>query len=186
MNVKSIETALPGVLLFEGRAFKDDRGLFRELWNQEVYQALNLTVEFKQDNFSVSRKDVLRGLHYQNPNAQGKLVTVLEGLVYDVAVDIRVGSPTFGQSVGYELSAENCRQLYIPTGFAHGFIVRSDTAIVAYKCTELYYPAGDGGILWSDPDLGIDWGVSEPVLSPKDATFKRLGEMAAENLPQYS
>jgi dTDP-4-dehydrorhamnose 3,5-epimerase len=138
-----------------------------------------------QDNVSRSSKDVLRGLHYQNPNGQGKLVQVLEGEVLDVAVDIRVGSPTFGQSVAVNLSDKNFRQLYIPPGFAHGFCVLSDTVIFAYKCTELYNPAAEGGVLWNDPDLQIAWLADNPLLSEKDRAHRRLKDIPHDKLPRY-
>jgi dTDP-4-dehydrorhamnose 3,5-epimerase len=127
----------------------------------------------------------LRGLHFQNPKPQGKLVTVLDGEVYDVAVDIRVGSPTFGRSVGVVLSGDNKLQLYVPPGFAHGFCVTSDSALFMYKCTELYAPAADGGVIWNDPDLGIGWPIEKPTLSAKDAKYVRLRDVDKSTLPAY-
>ena len=138
-----------------------------------------------QDNVSRSSRGVLRGLHYQHPNAQGKLVQVLEGEVVDVAVDIRVGSPTFGQSVTVNLSDQHFRQLYVPPGFAHGFCVLSETAIFAYKCTDFYNAAAEGGVLWNDPDLNISWAVENPLLSDKDNANLRLSDIPHDRLPRY-
>lgn len=183
MNV--LETKLPGVLIIEPDVFGDARGYFMETWQQARYAQAGLPGNFIQDNLSFSTRGVLRGLHFQNPNAQGKLVFVLHGEVFDVAVDIRAGSPTFGQWVGVTLSSENKRQLYIPEGFAHGFCVISETAIFAYKCTDFYNPAAEGGIIWNDPDIGIDWPVERPVLSQKDSVYPRLKNISRERLPRY-
>lgn len=176
------ETEIAGVLLIEPKVFGDARGFFMELWNQERYQAAGLNVGFVQDNLSRSQRGTLRGLHFQNPNPQGKLVHVLEGEVFDVAVDIRPNSPTFGRWVGYTLSAENRRQLYIPPGLAHGFCVTSETALFAYKCTDFYRPAHEGAIAWDDPQLAIDWPVREPLLSNRDRNAPRLCEVPRERL----
>lgn len=182
--MKLMETRLPGVVIIEPRVFNDSRGFFMETWQQERYQQAGISAGFVQDNLSFSTKGVLRGLHFQNPNTQGKLVCVLQGEVFDVAVDIRVGSPTFGQWVGVLLSADNKRQLYIPEGFAHGFCVLSDTALFTYKCTDYYNPATEGGIIWNDPDINIDWPLEEPVLSKKDINFPQLRNIAANRLPR--
>jgi len=180
-----LDTKLEGVWIFEPKVFGDSRGFFMETWNKNRYAEAGLEATFVQDNVSRSSKGVLRGLHYQNPNGQGKLVGVLEGEVLDVAVDIRVGSPTFGQSLAVNLSDKNFRQLYIPPGFAHGFCVLSDTAIFAYKCTELYNPAAEGGVLWNDPDLQIAWLADNPLLSEKDKVHPRLKDIPKDKLPRY-
>jgi dTDP-4-dehydrorhamnose 3,5-epimerase len=181
--VKVLETALPGVLLLEPQRFGDDRGFFMEMFHARRYAELGIPGPFVQDNFSRSVKGTLRGLHLQEPNGQGKLVQVLAGAVYDVAVDVRRGSPTFGRWVGVELSADNRRQLWVPQGFAHGFCVLSESADFHYKCTDFYVPASERGILWSDPDLAISWPVTAPLLSPKDSVAPRLKD--APVLPSY-
>lgn len=167
MNVTSL--SLPGPLLIEPTIYSDDRGIFFELWNDDRFQILTgLNTSFVQDNVSRSRRGVLRGLHLQNPHPQGKLVSVLEGRVYDVAADVRWGSATFGHWIGLELSSENQRQFYVPPGFAHGFVVLSETALFHYKCTDVYHREGERGIRWDDPQLGIDWPMDTPILSEKD------------------
>ena len=166
--MKVIETELPGVLIVEPKVFPDARGFFVETYNKERYVAGGIAADFVQDNLSFSSRGVLRGLHYQNPHAQGKLVYVLQGEVWDVAVDIRPGSPQFGRWTAVTLSSDNKRQFYIPPGFAHGFCVLSDTALFTYKCTDTYHPECDGGIRWDDPDIGIAWPIGEPLLSEKD------------------
>ncbi|NPV26678.1 MAG: dTDP-4-dehydrorhamnose 3,5-epimerase [Firmicutes bacterium] len=183
--MKIYKTNLPGVVIIEPQVFTDHRGFFLETWNQKRYAEAGLPETFVQDNLSFSIKGVLRGLHFQYPHGQGKLVYVLQGEVYDVAVDIRVGSPTFGQWVGVNLSAQNNRQLYIPEGFAHGFCVLSDWAMFAYKCTDFYNPSTEGGVLWNDPEIGIEWPVNEPILSEKDRQYPRLEEISPDRLPQY-
>ena len=185
MNV--IETKIPGVLIVEPRVFRDDRGYFLETWSAAKAGPAGLPARFEQDNLSCSSPGVLRGLHYQFPLAQGKLVSVSQGEVFDVAVDIRVGSPTFGHWEGATLSAENARQFYIPEGFAHGFLVTSSIpALFAYKCTEGYDPAGQCSILWDDADLGIVWpGGSPPLLSTKDRDAPRLRDVPEDQLPRY-
>jgi dTDP-4-dehydrorhamnose 3,5-epimerase len=180
-----MKTELPGVILVEPRVFTDDRGWFFETWNGPRYQALGIPGEMRQDNVSFSTRGVVRGLHYQHPHAQGKLVSVLEGEIFDVAVDIRIGSPTFGHWHGVTLSAENHRQLYIPTGFAHGFCVTSAAALVLYKCTEVYRPECEASLLWNDAKLAIDWPVTEPRLSPKDRAAPCLSEVPVDRLPQF-
>ena len=183
MNV--LETPLPGCLVIEPKVFGDARGFFMENWSRERYAASGIGPDFVQSNLSRSARGVLRGLHYQWPNPQGKLVSVLEGEVYDVAVDIRRGSPTFGQWTGVVLSAENRRQFWIPEGFAHGFVVTSEAALFTYLCTAPYDASADAGIAWDDPDVGIDWPVTEPALSGKDANAPRLRDVAAERVPAF-
>jgi dTDP-4-dehydrorhamnose 3,5-epimerase len=183
--LKVTPLSLPEVLLIEPDAFGDDRGFFLELYRQPRYAQAGIGVTFVQDNHSRSSRGVLRGLHYQIEYPQGKLVTVLSGEVFDVAVDLRRGSPTFGQSVCCVLSAANHGQLYIPPGFAHGFYTISESADFFYKCTDIYRPEDEGGVLWSDPQLGIDWPVKTPILSAKDAVFPTLATMPARQLPAY-
>lgn len=178
------ETGLPGVLLLEPRSFQDERGWFREAWRENDYLELGLP-RFVQDNVAFSLRGVLRGLHYQWPAPQGKLVYALHGSVFDVAVDIRQGSPDFGRWEGLELSADNGRQLWIPPGFAHGYVVLEDVAVVAYKCTEYYRADADAGLAWNDPQIGIEWPVPEPALSPKDAAAPRLADVVPDRLPDY-
>lgn len=180
-----IDTNLEGVWIFEPKVFGDARGFFMETWNQARYAEAGLDVNFVQDNVSRSSQGVLRGLHFQNPNGQGKLVQILEGEVVDVAVDIRIGSPTFGQSAAVILSDKNFRQFYIPPGFAHGFCVLSETAIFAYKCTDFYNPSTEGGVLWNDPDLDIRWTIENPLLSEKDKANPRLKDIPPDKLPRY-
>jgi dTDP-4-dehydrorhamnose 3,5-epimerase len=182
--VKFVETKLPGVILVELDVFEDPRGYFFEMYHADKHAAGRILGPFVQDNFSHSVKGTLRGLHYQLQHAQGKLVMALEGRIFDVAVDIRKGSPTFKQWVGVELSGENKRQLYIPPGFAHGFCVLSGTADVLYKCTDTYSPKDERGIIWNDPTLGIQWPSTEPLLSKKDGAYERLADMTSE-LPAY-
>ena len=182
--MKVLTTSLPGVLLFEPRAFGDERGFFLETFQSQRYREAGVTLPFVQDNWSRSIQGTLRGLHFQEPRPQGKLVMVTRGSVFDVAVDIRRGSPTFGQWVGVELSDENRRQLWVPPGFAHGFCVTSEVADFLYKCTDVYFPEGDGGIAWNDPDLGIAWPVKSPLLSKKDAAAPFLKN--APRLPEFS
>ncbi|MBI3246713.1 MAG: dTDP-4-dehydrorhamnose 3,5-epimerase [Deltaproteobacteria bacterium] len=183
--MKIFETDLPGVLLIEPQVFADARGFFFESWRQDRYDAQGLPASFVQDNISVSAGNVLRGLHFQHPYAQGKLIQALHGEIFDVAVDVRVGSPTFAQWIGMVLSAENHRQLYIPGGFAHGFCVTSGTSVVWYKCTDFYHPQSEGGVLWNDPDLGIEWPVPAPILSPRDAAYLPLRAISEQRLPVY-
>ncbi|MBM4254773.1 MAG: dTDP-4-dehydrorhamnose 3,5-epimerase [Deltaproteobacteria bacterium] len=183
MNVS--KTPLPGVLLIEPRVFSDARGFFLETWQQTRYREAGLPLQFVQDNLSSSSHGTLRGLHFQYPRAQGKLIYVVHGTIFDVAVDIRVGSPTFGQSYDVELSSANNRQLYIPEGFAHGFCVVSEQAIVMYKCTDFYVPTDEGGVLWSDPDLAIPWPVRAPTLSDKDQRYPLLRDIPVDRLPRY-
>jgi len=167
---------LSGLLLVEPQVFRDDRGQFLEMHHLRKYAAKGLEDMFVQDNMSWSKKGVLRGLHYQSPKGQGKLVSVIVGEIFDVAVDVRPESPTFGKWFGVVLSERNHLQFYLPTGFAHGFVVTSEEACVYYKCTDFYQPEQEHTILWNDPAIGIDWPVSDPVLSPKDAAGKTLAE----------
>ena len=185
LYMRVIPTSLPGVLIIEPQIFGDSRGFFLETWNRARYREAGLPEVFVQDNVSRSGRGVLRGLHFQEPKAQGKLVTVLDGEVFDVAVDIRVGSPTFGKSASETLSGETKRQIYIPPGFAHGFCVLSASAIFTYKCTESYAPEAEGGIIWNDPDLGIEWPALEPTLSAKDGKYPRLRDLDPSRLPVY-
>lgn len=177
--MKITETSLPGVLLIEARVFADDRGAFWESWRADRYAAAGIPGPFVQDNVSISRRGVLRGLHFQDPHPQGKLVSALEGAVYDVAVDVRPDSPHFRAWVGVELAAGDGRQLWVPPGFAHGFCTLTERAVFAYKCTEVYVPEADGGIRWDDPELAVAWPIAEPVLSAKDAALPTLAEWLA-------
>jgi dTDP-4-dehydrorhamnose 3,5-epimerase len=183
--MKILRADLEDVLIAELKVFNDDRGFFVENYHKKKYQDLGISVEFVQDNLSFSCKGTLRGLHYQHPHGQAKLVQVLVGHVYDVAVDVRKGSKNFGRWLGVHLSDQNKRQVYIPQGFAHGFCVLSETALFSYKCSDLYTPDCEGGLLWSDPDLGINWPVKEPILSEKDAVYPRLKDVPVERLPGY-
>ena len=184
MNV--VETELPGVLVVEPDVFGDARGFFMESWNGARYEEHGIPNHFVQDNLSFSARGVLRGLHFQNPKAQGKLVSVLRGEVFDVAVDIRVGSPTFGRWTGVTLSEENKRQFWVPPGFAHGFVVTGEGALFSYKCTDYYAPEYDGTILWNDPGIGIRWPVEAPSLSDKDRAAPPLNQMPERTLPHYT
>ena len=180
------ETRLPDVVVVEPAVFRDDRGFLTEVWNRRRYAEAGLEARFVQDNLSSSRRGVLRGLHYQWPAAQGKLVSVLHGEVFDVAVDIRAGSPTFGEWVGVTISSHDRRQIYVPPGFAHGFVVTSDTALVLYKCTDFYTPGDEGSIRWDDPSIGIAWPIADPILARKDAAAPRLADVARHRLPAFA
>ncbi len=182
--MKVIETTIPGVLIVEPKKFGDARGFFMELYHEDRYADSGITQRFVQDNLSRSGQDVLRGLHFQNPRPQGKLVTVLSGCVLDVAVDVRAGSPTFGRHVAVELNEENRRQLWVPRGFAHGFVVLSETADFFYKCDEVYSPANELVLRWNDPQLGIDWDCSTPTVSARDREGVSLEQLAGR-LPRY-
>jgi len=181
--MKVVPTALPEVLIIEPKIFGDSRGFFYESFQAARYAEAGIQGPFVQDNLSRSVRGTLRGLHFQEPRAQGKLVQVLRGAVWDVAVDVRRGSPRFGRWVAVELSETAPRQLWIPPGFAHGFCVLSDSADFFYKCTELYAPECDRSIAWNDPEIGITWPVHSPILSPKDAAATRLAD--APVLPSY-
>lgn len=184
-SMKVHDTKLQGVLIIEPRVFSDNRGVFFESWNQNRYRDLGLPSNFVQDNISISQKGVLRGLHFQQPKGQGKLVQVLEGEIFDVAVDLRVGSPTFKQWIGVNLSAKNHHQLWIPEGFAHGFCVMGDRAMVSYKTSEFYYPENEVTVLWNDPELRIDWPISSATLSSKDLKGLALSEIPQNKLPTF-
>jgi len=175
--MKVEQTKLSGVLLVTPQVYGDERGFFMETYNRDKAVEMGLPGEFVQDNHSKSSRGVLRGLHYQNPQWQGKLIRTVQGEIYDVAVDIRDGSPTFGEWVGFYLNDENKQQLYVPEGFAHGFCVTSDTAEVVYKCTALYAPEQEGSLLWNDPEIGIDWPIEFPSLSAKDEVGVKLVDL---------
>jgi dTDP-4-dehydrorhamnose 3,5-epimerase len=182
--MRLIETPLKDALIVEPKVFGDARGFFMESWNRRTFADLGLELDFVQDNHSRSARGVLRGLHYQLKQPQGKLVRVASGSVYDVAVDLRKSSPTFGRHVGVELSAENQRMFWVPPGFAHGFLVLSESADFLYKATDYYAPEYERAILWNDPDLAIDWpldGIGTPTLATKDAAGVRFGD--AEGYP---
>lgn len=184
MNV--IETAIPGVLIIEPKVFGDERGFFLETWQRERYAAHGVPAGLVQDNQAYSRHGVLRGLHLQHPHAQGKLVQVMRGEVYDVAVDVRVGSPWFGSWVGVLLSGENKRQLWVPEGFAHGYYVTGEDALFAYKCSDYYHPEAELSVRWDDPGIGIEWPLTgEPVVSEKDRAASQLADIPHERLPTY-
>lgn len=175
------QLAIPGLILIEARRFRDDRGFFLETYKQAAFAAQGIDVSFVQDNYSHSVHRVLRGLHYQKlPQAQGKLVQVLRGEVFDVAVDIRVGSPTYGQWAGMHLSGDRFQLLYIPVGFAHGFCVLSEKAGFVYHITAEYAQQLEAGILWNDPAIGIEWPISDPLLSPRDAQLPLLQEAGVD------
>jgi dTDP-4-dehydrorhamnose 3,5-epimerase len=184
--VRAVRLAIPEVVVLETAVHRDARGAFLETWRADSHAEAGVPGPFAQDNLSVSIRNVLRGLHYQWRRPQGKLVTVLRGRIFDVAVDVRAGSPAFGRWVGAELDAERGQQIWIPPGFAHGFAVLTDEAIVAYKCTAAYDPGGEGTVLWNDVVIGIDWPVSDPILSDKDRRGTPLRDVAPERLPRWS
>jgi dTDP-4-dehydrorhamnose 3,5-epimerase len=185
MPCKITETELPGVMLVEPSVFEDSRGYFMELYNGSPDSHGKINTHFLQDNFSSSKRGVIRGLHYQYPSGQAKLVQVLKGEVYDVAVDIRRNSPTFKKWVGFTLSDRNHRQLFIPDGFAHGFAVLSENALFLYKCSAYYAPDHDRGIYYADPEIDIQWPIERPVLSQKDEALPLLMDIAPGHLPDY-
>ncbi len=180
MNVITCE--IPGLVIIEPKVYGDARGYFMETWNQQRYREAGFDWNFVQDNISFSRRGILRGLHFQNPKGQGKLVYALQGEVFDVAVDLRKSSPTFGRWYGLTLSAENKRQFFVPAGFAHGFAVLSETAMFAYKCTEFYNPQNEMSLLWNDPEVGVQWPLEAPQLSDKDTRGLRLRDIPRERL----
>ena len=180
MNVLELEIAGPKII--EPDIYPDARGFFFETYNQKRYAEHGIHIPFVQDNLSSSRKGTLRGLHYQYPHTQAKLAMVIQGEVLDLIVDIRKNSPTFGKWFGITLSAENKRQLFVPQGFAHGFCVLSNTAIFSYKCSDFYAPDCEKGILWSDPDINIDWPIENPILSDKDQQYPRLKDVDRDEL----
>jgi dTDP-4-dehydrorhamnose 3,5-epimerase len=181
--MKVVQTEIPGVLVFEPNVFGDERGFFIETFQVPRYASHGLNRPFLQDNLSRSRRGILRGLHLQNPRSQGKLVSVLQGRVLDVAVDVRLGSPTFGRHIAVELSDDNFRQLWVPRGFAHGFVVLSESADFFYRCDELYSPADEIVVRWNDPALEINWRTDTPTLAARDASAPLLSEI--EGLPKY-
>jgi dTDP-4-dehydrorhamnose 3,5-epimerase len=184
--VKLIETEIPGVLIVEPKVFGDERGFFMETYRRDRYEEQGIPGTLVQDNLSYSRRGVLRGLHLQCPYAQGKLVQVFRGEVFDVAVDIRRGSPTFGRWVGIRLSGENKRQLWVPPGFAHGFCVTGSDALFGYKCSDFYHPETEFSVRWDDPHIGIEWPLDgAPELSPKDVGAPLLRDIPADRLPVY-
>ncbi len=183
--MKVTELSVPGVLLLEPRVFKDERGFFVEQYRAERYGEAGITRPFVQDNLSKSSRGVLRGLHYQHPYDQAKLVSVPHGKVLDVAVDLRVGSPAFGTSVAVELSGDEQQQLYIPRGCAHGFFVLSDWALLHYKCDEIYHQESEGSVRYDDPELGIAWPEVSPTLSAKDAAAPLLRDIDHSKLPRF-
>jgi len=178
-----ITTSLPGILLIEPKVFGDERGFFMESYRRDVFEGKGIP-PLLQDNHSRSVRGTLRGLHFQHPHGQGKLIRVTHGAVYDVLVDVRRGSPTFGKWEGHELSADNKRQLWVPPGFAHGFCVLSDDADFLYKCSDYYHPKHEHTLLWNDPEVGVQWPVSEPILSSKDTIGKPLSEL--RDLPVFT
>jgi dTDP-4-dehydrorhamnose 3,5-epimerase len=180
MKVTTCE--ISGLLILEPKVFTDSRGFFLEIFNQARYREAGLRADFVQDNLSFSGRGTLRGLHFQNPNSQGKLLQVLQGEVFDVAVDIRRSSPTFGQWHALVLSGQNKQQFYIPHGFAHGFVVLSEAALFHYKCTKFYSPKDELSLRWDDPDVGIEWPVKAPVVSEKDGKGLRLRDIPPERL----
>ncbi len=180
MNVLSC--GLSGLLLIEPKVFGDQRGFFLETWNHRRYHEAGIEADFVQDNVSLSRRGTLRGLHYQQPHVQGKLVSVHQGEVFDVAVDLRRDSPTFRKWHGVTLSSENKRQFYLPPGFAHGFLVLSESALFCYKCTDYYSPADEVTVRWNDPDLAIAWPMEQPILSTRDAKAPFLRAIGPERL----
>jgi dTDP-4-dehydrorhamnose 3,5-epimerase len=184
--LKRIDTELPGVCIIEPEVFEDPRGCFFETYHQEKFAALGIDAVFVQENHSLTRKGVLRGLHYQLAHPQAKLCRVIAGEVFDVAVDIRVGSKTFGRWTGVVLSASNRRAIFIPRDFAHGFIVRSEIAEFIYKCDDFYHPQDECGVLWSDSSLAIAWGTNAPELAPRDANYPVLANINPDRLPRYS
>ena len=177
VGMKIIPTELEGAVIIEPDVHKDGRGFFLESYHAEKYRKAGITATFVQDNHSASTRGTLRGLHAQQEHPQGKLLRVIAGEIFDVAVDARKGSPTFGRWVSFDLSAKNCRQVYVPPGFFHGFCVLSETAQVEYKCTDFYAPGDELGVIWNDPEIGVDWPVKDPILSAKDAALPRLSEI---------
>lgn len=183
--MKIYDAGLNGLLVCQPQVFRDERGWFRETWREPAYRQAGIREQFVQDNLSCSRRGVLRGLHFQHPHSQGKLVSVVRGEVYDVAVDLRVGSPTFAQWRGFVLSEENALQVYIPPGFAHGFLVISDDALFLYKCTALFRSDADRNLAWNDPELSITWPSARPILSARDQLAPELAQIDPGSLPRY-
>jgi dTDP-4-dehydrorhamnose 3,5-epimerase len=179
--MKTIDAGLAGLVIIEPQVFRDSRGFFMETYSARRYAGITGGLAFVQDNLSVSVKGTLRGLHFQATRPQAKIVQVLDGEIFDVAVDIRPASATFGQWAGVLLSGQNHRQLFIPQGFAHGFCVLSQTALFVYKCSQFYCPEDESGIVWNDPDLAIHWPIQDPILSPKDRDLPRLSQLRLSN-----
>jgi len=183
--MKIIPTSIGGILIIETRTFKDKRGFFMETYHQKKYNTYGINATFVQDNLSYSLKNTLRGLHFQMKHPQAKLIQVISGEIFDVAVDLRPGSDTFGKWTGIHLSDENRRQVFLPEGFAHGFCVLSEFALFYYKCSDFYTPDDESGIIWSDPDIGIEWPVINPIISEKDNQYHKLIDLTAEQLPSF-
>lgn len=183
--MQRIETSLPGVYELRLKVFRDSRGFFMEAYHRAKFAELGIKDFFVQDNHSLSSKGTLRGLHYQLRHPQAKLCRVMEGEAFDVAVDIRIGSPTFGQWAGLILSSREQNQIYIPSGFAHGFAALTESVQFLYKCSDFYDPGDERGILWNDPALNISWGIANPLISEKDAKYPTLSGVLPEDLPQY-
>ncbi len=184
--MQRIETTLPGVYELRPKVFRDARGFFMETYHRDRFAEMGIPDLFVQDNHSRSVKSTLRGLHYQLQHAQAKLCRVVEGEALDVAVDIRAGSPHFGKWTSVRLSAQDHNQIFIPAGFAHGFLALTDTVQFLYKCSDFYDPGDEHGVLWSDPDINISWGVGSPLVSEKDAKYSKLADVPREFLPRYS
>ena len=178
-----VPTQIPGVILIEPQVHGDERGFFLETWHALRYREAGIAESFVQDNHSYSRRGILRGMHAQSPHPQGKLVRVIEGEIFDVAVDVRLGSPSYGRWVGFALSAKNFRQLYVPPGLVHGFCVTSEVAQVEYKCSEFYRPEAEFSVAWDDPELAIDWPIRDPILSDKDRRAPRLRDVQHRLIP---
>jgi dTDP-4-dehydrorhamnose 3,5-epimerase len=183
--VKFIETALPGVILVKPNVFKDKRGFFLESFREDLFKEVGIKEHFVQANHSRSTRNTLRGLHYQLHQPQAKLVRVSQGRIFDVIVDIRKGSQTFGQWYGTELDDESMEMIYMPPGFAHGFVVLSETTDFIYQCSDYYHPQSEQGIAWNDPDIGIEWPITDVVLSDKDKMHPTLADLAPDKLPEY-
>ena len=183
--MRRIETSLPGVYLIEPTVHQDERGFFFESYHEMKFAELGIKDRFVQDNHAKSVKNTLRGLHYQITRPQAKLCRVIDGEVLDVVVDIRRGSPHFGKWASGVLSAENKRQMYVPPGFAHGYVVLSDSAEFLYKCNDFYFPEYERGVAWNDPEIGVSWGVQDPILSARDRKSPRLSEIPVGYLPEY-
>ena len=183
--MKIITTSIKGILIIEPVTFRDKRGFFMETYNRNRYNASGINATFVQDNLSCSLKNTVRGLHFQIKHPQAKLIQVITGEIFDVAVDLRPGSATFGKWIGILLSDENRLQVFVPEGFAHGFCVLSEFALFYYKCSDFYAPDDEGGIIWSDPDIGIEWPVENPIISEKDKQYQKLSGLTAEQLPSF-
>jgi dTDP-4-dehydrorhamnose 3,5-epimerase len=183
--MKRIDTSIPGVCLIESPVFEDERGFFLESYHEMKFERLGIRDRFVQDNHSRSIATTLRGLHYQVEAPQAKLCRVVQGEVLDVVVDIRRGSPHFGKWESYVLSAANKRQIYVPPGFAHGYVVLTETAEFLYKCSDFYRPEFERGVAWNDPDIGIEWGIQSPILSAKDRRHPALADISVSDLPEF-